>query len=761
MLPVKRYTGAGQYPGDMVAHLLSIALLAAALPGADRETVPVTSGPVAPPIFRHDVMAVLSKAGCNTGACHGNQNGKNGFKLSLRGEDPTADLVSLTRDLFGRRIDRFEPENSLLLLKATRSIAHEGGLRFENGSPPYQILRDWIQAGAQDDRADLPALSSLEVRPAERYLEPGEETFFLQATARFSDGSTRDVTQLAVYEPSDPQLEVSPGGQVRAKAPGEAVILVRFLSLQTPVRVFKLQDAPGFTWNPPAKVNRVDDFIFAKLHRLRIHPSAPASDAEFLRRAWLDLLGFPPDPESTRRYLSDADPQKHARIIDELLQRTEFAEFWALKWCDLLRVEEKALDRKGVQAFHRWIRDALQQGMPLDRFAQEILSARGSTYAHPPANFYRSHRTPVQRAETVAQVFLGRRLQCAQCHNHPFDRWTQDDYYDWTSVFGGVRYMVLENRRRDDNDKHEFVGEQVVWLAPGGDAQHPVRQQAAPARLLGESTPLPQDADRLTALANWLTGSGRLPFARVQANRIWHHLMGRGLVHPVDDFRATNPASHPELLDFLAEELAGSGFDLRRLIRLICLSQTYRLASEPRPSNAGDFVNYSHVLPRRLDAEQLLDSLAATLETPLSFAGYPEGLRAGQIPGVKAARRRSGAGTGGDHFLEVFGKPPRLLSSEEERSCNPTITQVFHLVSGELMHELLTGPDNRLGTLLGSNLGNEQVLEQLYLAVLSRPPSAAENTALQAHLDQAAGRRAAFEDIAWALVNSKEFLMRH
>ncbi|HUF61809.1 MAG TPA: DUF1549 and DUF1553 domain-containing protein [Verrucomicrobiales bacterium] len=745
----------------MEAFSLSIALLAAALSGADREARGATSVPVAPPSFRHDVMAVLSKAGCNTGACHGNQNGKNGFKLSLRGEDPTADLRALTRDLFGRRIDRFEPENSLLLLKATRSIAHEGGVRFNHDSSAYQILRDWIQAGAQDDRAELPALSSLEVTPLERYLEPGEDAFPLRVTARFSDGSSRDVTQLAVYEPSDPLLEVSPDGQVNAKTPGESVVLVRFLSLQVPVRVYKLQETHGFTWNPPAALNRVDEFVFAKLKRLRIPLSAPAPDPVFLRRAWLDLAGFPPDAESTRRFLADADPHKHAGVIDDLLQRPEFAEFWALKWCDLLRVEEKALDRKGVQAFHRWILDALEQGMPLDRFAQEILSARGSTYAHPPANFYRSHRTPVQRAETVAQVFLGRRLQCAQCHNHPFDRWTQDDYYDWTSVFGGVRYMVLENRRRDDNDKHEFIGEQVVWLSPGGDIQHPLRQQPAPARLLGESTPLPQDADRLTALADWLAGPGRLPFARVQANRVWSHLMGRGLVHPVDDFRATNPPSHPELLEFLTGELAGSGFDLRSLIRLICLSQTYRLASEPRPSNVSDAVNYSHVHPRRLDAEQLLDSLASTLETPLSFAGYPDGLRAGQIPGVKAARRRSGGATGEDHFLEVFGKPPRLLSSEEERSCNPTMNQVFHLVSGKLMHALLTDPDNRLAALLESNLSNAQILDQLYFAALSRPPSPAESVPLLTHLEQTANRRAALEDIAWALVNSKEFLMRH
>ena len=397
-------------------------------------------GPVS---FRHDVMAVLSKAGCNSGPCHGNQNGKAGFKLSLRGEDAEFDLKAITRDMFARRVNPNDPDQSLLLVKATTQLAHEGGLRFRKDSPEYAMLRRWIADGAGDDADTAPKLARIEVSPVDRILvEPVKEAQ-LRARAFFSDGTERDVTSLAVYEPASTALKVSHDGLATCDAPVETTVLVRYLDKQAPVRLAFIPARPDFAWRKTPANNFIDDHVFAKLKTLRLNASPLCTDSEFIRRACLDLLGLLPTAGEARAFATDKRRDKRAKLIDALLERPEFTEFWALKWSDVLRNEEKVLDRKGVQAYYHWIRRSLVENKPLDQFVRELVSARGSTYQNPPANFHRANRDAVTRAEATAQLFLGTRLQCAKCHNHPFDHWTQTDYYDWADVFARIDYKIL------------------------------------------------------------------------------------------------------------------------------------------------------------------------------------------------------------------------------------------------------------------------------------------------------------------------------
>ncbi len=709
--------------------------------------------------FRNDVMAVLSKAGCNAGACHGNANGKASFKLSLRGESPDLDFHALTQDQFARRVDLMEPDQSLLLLKATAQLAHEGGQRFKTNSWEYASLLSWISAGASNDVASARTLRRLDVSPREAILVQPTNEIQLSAKAFFSDSSERDVTSIAVYESANPAVTISAGGVVRAEGTAETTILVRYLDQQTPVRLAFIPARPDFVWSAPRPHNYIDRHIFAKLLRHRMNPADLCSDETFVRRAYLDLLGIIPTADEARAFVVDSTPTKRARLIDALLDRPEFADFWSLKWMDLLRAEERILDRKGLELFHRWVRESIASHKPLDQFAREIISARGSTYKNPAANFYRAARTPVERSEAAAQLFFGTRVQCAQCHTHPFDRWSQDDYYDWQRVFARVKYKVLENRRRDDNDGHEFKGEQIVYLAPSAEVKNPRTGANARPRFLGESSPAASD-DELTALAKWATSSENPFFARAQVNRIWYHLFGRGLVEPLDDFRASNPASHPELLDELATDFVNHGYDLRQVIRVIMNSRTYQLSSETNSTNADDEANFARSSLRRLTAEQLLDSQSRALAVPLDLAGYPTGTRAVQVAGSIPERRRGEGNARTDQFLASFGKPPRLLPSECERSCEPTMSQAFQLMNGPLLNEMLANKENFVGQLLASESTPGEKITALYWRTLSRAPSEAELTGLTAHLTKQSDPRAALEDILWSLLNSKEFLFR-
>ncbi len=712
--------------------------------------------------YRVDVQAVLAKGGCNRGTCHGNKNGKGGFRLSLRGEDPAWDHQALVRDQLARRIDLLQPRRSLLLRKATMQVAHQGGKRFAVDSRLYRILLRWIEQGARDDAQEAPRVIQLQVRPRDVVVQAPREEVQLRVTARFSDGTQRDVTWLAVYETTDQRIEVTPQGLVRRRSEGQSTVLVRFLDRQVAVRVAFVPHRPHWRWQAPPPRNYIDRLVFTRLKQLRVHPAPLCNDVEFVRRAYLDLLGRVPSAQEARRFAQDARPDKRDRLIDQLLQHPEFVDYWAQKWCDVLRVEEKQLDRKGVSAIYNWLRQCLRQGMPLDRMCRELIAARGSTYRVPAANWYRANRTVEERAENTARVFLGVRLQCAKCHNHPFDRWTQDDYYGWAALFGRVQYKILENRRRDRNDKHEFDGEQIVYLAPEGEVNNPRTGRPARPRFLSDEPlgPAPGE-DPLVALAEWVTSPENRRFAATQVNRIWFHLLGRGLVDPVDDFRDTNPAVHPRLLEALCDDLVASGFDLRHLIRRIMRSQVYQLSWQADPTNRNYAELFACVPVRRLGAEQLAASLAQVLQTPLRFNGYPLGTRATEVAGVRAVRLRDRRPGSGDRLLALFGKPPRLIPCECERRSEATLKQAFELLSGPVLHQLLTRSDNVLGRMLQQGKSDEEILDYLYYSALSRPPRGEERAQLLAFLKQrSADRRRAWEDVAWALLNSPEFLFR-
>jgi hypothetical protein len=712
-----------------------------------------------PVSFRNDVMAVLSRAGCNAGACHGNQNGKNGFKLSLRGEDPAFDFNVLTRDMLARRTDPQRPASSLVLQKATGAVPHEGGVRFAAGSREYDIFYRWIAAGLPADPPDAPALQRIDVTPGEKVLIEPEDEVALRVTATFSDGRTRDVTRLAVFDASNLAVRVGRDGVVRRQTAGEASVLVRYLDRQATARLAFVPARPDFVWDDPPENNFIDKHVFAKLKTLRMNPSGLCTDAVFVRRAYLDAVGVPPTPDEARCFLADDRPDKRARLINELLQRPEFADVWALKWCDLLHVEEKTLDRKGVRLIHDWVRQSIDEGKPLNEFARELIAARGSTYANPPANYYRALRDPFARAEATAQVFLGVRLQCAKCHNHPFEKWTQADYHSLAAFFVRVDYRVVENNRKDKFDKHEFDGEQIVYEAREGEAAHPRTRETLRPLFLGAPTPeFAPDADRLQALADWVAAPDNPFFARAQANRVWYHLMGRGIVEPDDDFRASNPPANGPLLDALAADFAGHGFDLRRLVRTIMNSRTYQLSAVPNETNRDDEAKFAHALVRPLQAEQLLDALARATGAPPRFADFPAGLRSAQLPGLKPGPDRKA--TDAEKFLTAFGKPERLLSCTCERSDDTTLNQALQLITGPLLNKMLSEPDNRVGRLLSSGKSDGDMIEELYYAALCRPPSARERAGALALVGKAKDRRQAFEDVLWGLVNAKEFLLR-
>ncbi len=739
------------------SSVLLAVLLSLSLPAR----LALAAQPDAPVSYRNDVMAILSRAGCNTGPCHGNASGKGGFKISLRGEDPAGDHLVLTRELFGRRVNPQLPDDSLILLKASAKLAHEGGKRFAPDSEEFRILRRWIADGAVDDGGTAPKLIELDVTPREEFLGEPKWRTQIKATARFADGTSSDVTRMAVYESANPLVKPDADGGVSADKPLETTVLVRYLDQQQPVRLSFVAARPDYKWDGTKPANFVDEQIFTKLRRLKLNPSPVVADETFVRRLYLDLTGTPPSSEEARAFVADKRRDKRTRLADELMERPEFASFWALKWADLLRIDERPLDKKGVQAFHHWLQRAFAENMPMDRFAREIVAGRGNTYDSPAANFYRANREPTMRSEAIAQLFLGTRLQCAQCHNHPFDRWTQNDYFGWAGVFSQIDYKVIENKRRDDNDSHEFAGKQVVVSGRTGDMKHPKTGKVVPAKMLGDTSATDENADRLDRLAEWITSPKNPFFAKSQVNRIWFHMMGRGIVDPIDDFRATNPPSHPELLDELAREFVKSGYSLRHVVRLIVASKAYQLSSEPNATNADDETNFSRNLVRRLTAEQLLDAQTQVTAAPVEFNGYPVGTRAIEVGGVQAMRAARRRMTEGDRYLDLFGRPPRLLTCECERSAETSMGQAFQFISGPLINGQISATDNRLTSLLKSGRSDAQIIEELYWTTLTRPPNEKEKTTTSGLLAKATDKRAALEDVTWALLNSKEFILRH
>ncbi|MDP6445299.1 MAG: DUF1549 domain-containing protein, partial [Pirellulaceae bacterium] len=651
--------------------------------------------------------------------------------------------------------------DSLILRKPSGRAPHVGGRRLPADSAHYRVIRDWIAAGAPGPDPATPRVEQLRIDPSTAVVRAPQHELQLRVTARFSNGSERDVTNWSVYEASNFVATASPRGLVSRNEFGETTITIRYLQVQAPVRVAFIPQQENFTWRPPAENNYIDRFVARKLKLLHINPSPLCSDGVFVRRAFLDAIGALPTSEEARSFIADRDPQKRKKLIDALLERPEYADFWTLKWGDLLRNEEKLLDVKGVESFHKWIRESIAADKGVDQFVRELLTARGSTYDNPPANFFRANRDPTTRSETTARLFLGSRLQCARCHNHPFDRWTQRDYYSWAAMFARIDYRILKNGRRDRFDKNEFVGEQIVLVRDEGEVRNPRTGRDARPQLLGAETPeLDQSTDRLPLTAEWMTSPDNRRFSEVRANWIWWHLLGRGLVEPIDDFRVTNPASHPNLLGELGADFAKHEFSTRHLVRTIMNSRTYQLSAQPTANNRRDQVNYSHAYVRRLTAEQLLDAQCQVIGRPPRFAGYPVGMRAMQMPGVRRVRRRESPPQTGDQFLAAFGKPERILACECERSNETTLSQALLLVGGKGINRLLAEPDNRLDKLARSDRAVDHIIDELYWSALTRSPTESERTAAAKLLNETDDRFAALQDITWALLNAKEFLFR-
>ncbi len=699
--------------------------------------------------FRYDVLPVISKAGCNQGSCHGNGEGRGGLKLSLKGEDPVGDYQVLATH-GARRVSPQDPARSLLLTKATSALPHGGGMRFKPQSREYQVLAAWIAAGARDDAPGAPVLTAMEVGPTERIHFAPATMQRLTVTGRFSDGSVRDLTEQAVFSSSDPAIEVEADGLVRSERGGDSAVLVRYADQLRTARLTFVPQRQGFRWQEIPAVNGVDELHWKRLKTLRLNPSRPATDSEFLRRAYLDACGILPTPEEVRAFLKDPSADKRSKLVDALLQRPEFDEFWAMKWGDILRSEERTLDPKGIVAYRDWIKNSIASRKPMDQFARELLTANGGTYQNPPANYYRRTRLPVELAETTAQVFMGTRLLCAKCHNHPTERWKQEDYYSLAAFFARVERKG-ELTRKDKFDLHELIGEETISVAAAGEVKNPrsgkqvvPRIPDAPAIRVGDG------ADRREVFAGWLTAPDNPYFAKAMVNRVWYYLMGKGIIDPVDDIRESNPASNPELLARLTRDFVASKFDLKSLVRTIMVSQTYALSSEPNAQNGEDDRFFSRALPQRLSAEVLLDAISHVTGSPEKFDGFPEGTRATQLPAIR--KRKS--------FLTVFGQPTRETVCECDRSNESTLGQSFELISGGTLDTKLKAPSNRIGQMIAAGKSDAAIITELYLAGMSREPSPRELQDRLQYLQGKPNRREVLEDLTWALINSKEFLLR-
>jgi hypothetical protein len=706
------------------------------------------------PSFRNDVIPVLTKAGCNQGACHGALAGKNGFKLTLRGYDPDVDYDTLTRQALGRRVNLPEPAQSLILLKPTFGIPHGGGKRFAPGSPEYQIIYSWIAAGAPPPTDHDPTVAGLEVTPPSARLEPNAD-LQLAVRARYSDGAVRDVTRWVKFSSSDESVAtVDDAGRVKTTGRGEAAITLWYSSQVLYSRITvpfdNRIDEAAFARLP--RRNYIDDLVLAKLKSLNIAPSRECPDSHFIRRAYLDAAGILPSAEEVEAFLAGKSPDKRARLIDQLLERDEFVDYWAYKWSDLLLVSSRKLRSNAMWAFYNWIRDSVKVNKPWDRFVREIFTSSGNSRQMGALNYWALHKDPIEITENVALAFLGQRITCARCHNHPLEKWTQKQYYQMANLFSRVG---VKNGAEP--------GDVVVFAKTSGDINHPrLLRPLAPAPLDGRSVPLDSPEDRRVAFANWLTSPENPYFARAIVNRVWANFMGRGLVDPVDDVRATNPASNEELFAAVTRDFVTSGFDVKRLIRTIMNSGAYQLSSEANATNQNDNRFYSKYIIRRLPAEVLLDAMSQVTGVPARFPGYPPGARALQLPDTQVR----------SEFLTSFGRPPRILCDAAERSSAPSIAQALHVINGDTLNRKLSAPDGFAALALKLGLSEARILDHLFLSAYSRYPNEAEKMTLLDALSrsrvttgsleaQREARRQALEDMMWALLTSKEFLFNY
>jgi hypothetical protein len=691
--------------------------------------------------FENDITPLLNRYGCNSSGCHGKAEGQNGFKLSVFGFDPVADYAALTQESRGRRIVPVVPDQSLLLSKSSGKVPHGGGIRLARGSEDYRTLHDWIVAGLPFGSAADPRVVSIEVTPREQQLAMrGRQP--LRVIGTFSDGRKEDVTRHARFQSNNEGLGiVDEAGLVTAgESPGEVAIMASYMGAVDVFRALiprpeKIEQYPSLP-----EYNFIDPLVWAKLRKLNIAPSELATDAEFLRRVFLDVIGTLPTADEARAFLNDKRPDRRARLVDDLLQRPEFADFWALKWADVLRVDRQALGHKRAYAYHRWIRDSLAANKPYDQFCRELLTATGPASEVPTTAFFKVVNQPGQMASTLSQVLLGVRIECAQCHHHPFDRWSQTDYFGMQAYFTQVQ--IKQSSRGD-----------VLLASADAATTHPRTGERVFAFPLGnEPAKANVPGDRRQQLAAWWTSADNPWFAKNFVNRMWASFAGRGLVEPVDDMRMTNPPSNAELLDALARHFIATKYDVRELIRTITASRVYQLSATPNETNARDERNFSRALFKTLGAEVALDAVCQTTGVPEKFSGVPAGSRAIQLWDSQV-----------DHdFLKLFGRPTRVTACECERSVEPSVAQVLHVLNSPEIHEKLTHEAGRVAKFSSSISDDAALTDELYLTAFSRFPTDTERLAVIDYLKSVSNnRRRAVEDILWSLMNTPEFLFNH
>jgi hypothetical protein len=691
--------------------------------------------------FENDILPILGRYGCNSSGCHGKAEGQGGFKLSIFASDPEADFDALTKEGRGRRIFPARPEESLILLKSTGRVAHGGGTKLSFGSEDYRTLRDWIVAGTPFGRADAPHVVSVRIEPSERLMGQQAEQQ-LKVFAKYSDGSERNVTGHARFQSNAEAIAgVSPGGLVTTyDVPGEAAVMAAYLGEVGLFRLMVPRSGPIATVKKLPQFNFIDKLVDAKLAKLNVAPSGLCEDAEYLRRVYLDLTGTLPTPEVARKFLADDAVDKRAKLVEDLLDRPEFVDLWAMRWADLLRVDRQPLGHQRALTYYKWIRESIAANKPFDVFARELVTAEGPLNEVGPANFYKVVTRPGEMAGTISQVFLGVRIACAECHHHPFDRWKQSDYYGMAAFFTPV-----STRGSGNNEALSSRGD------PG--TRHPRTKAAIHAYALGTEMPAADaGGDRRIGLADWMTKPDNPFFARNLSNRVWAWLLGKGLVEPVDDVRATNPPTNPELLDAIAGYIVENKYDVRKLIVLITSSRVYQTSAAPNATNEKDERNFSRAYFKRPEAEVLLDMTCQVLGVPEKFTGSPGITRAVQLWDSKVR----------SDFLRLFGRPNRVSACECERTREPSVAQVLNLLNSPDIQAKLTHEGGTIARLIREQKDDGKLVEELYLTFFSRFPTPDEKDVGVKHLRKYAdNRRSATEDLAWALLNSTEFLFNH
>ncbi len=713
--------------------------------------------------FRNDVLSVFSKAGCNAGACHGALAGKGGFRLSLRGYAPQADYATIAEEARGRRIELNDPGRSLILAKPSGAIPHKGGLRLDVGSDDYRLIAQWIAEGAEPPRDEDRRVERIDVLPARVMLRAGgEQRVIVQAT--YTDGTVRDVTRWAKLESATAAVAtIDESGQVSVVGPGEGAITAWFASKIAVARVTVPypDDLPDEVYAALAANNYIDQYVLTQLRRLNLPPSPPADDATFIRRAYIDTTGSLPPVAEVDRFLADQAPDKRQRLVDALLASPQFADYWAYKWSDMLLINGRSLRPQAVESYYKWIRERVEENTPWDELARQVVTAEGSSIEHGATNFYALHQDPETMSENLCQAFLGLSIGCAKCHNHPLEKWTNDQYYAMANLLARVRAKGWGgDGRGGDGIRTLFVAESGELLQPSTGKPQP------PTPLDGEPLPDGFNGDRRVPLARWLTAPDNPYFARAITNRIWANFFGVGLVEPVDDLRASNPASNEALLSAAADALVASDFDLKTLMRSILLSATYARSSEPLPENAAETRFYSRYYPRRMMAEALHDAICQVTGVPSRFTHiafpaadreetkfYPEGTRALALYDAAVE----------SPFLQAFGRNPRTITCECERSNEPSLVQVLHIANGDTLNEKLATAGSRVDLLLESGLPDDQLIEDVFLTALARPPTDQELRQFLSFFDAAAPdeRRVVLEDLFWSVMSSREFLFQH